>query len=119
MIFAKPVFLCLTGGTCASQEGTCASQGSNYGSVFCTFASYKETIAKPGENLYFRVHFTKIVPHKIFCGWHSDGRIPALSDSLPPPSARPGPGMAHRLVAYTPTANLPFIMVSTQNCLAL
>ena len=28
----------------ASQGGTCASQGSNYGSVFCTFASYKETI---------------------------------------------------------------------------
>ena len=70
------------GGMCALEGGTCASHGGNCGSLLYTFASYKETISKPEENLYFRVHFTKIVPRKIFCALPSDGWIPALSDSL-------------------------------------
>ena len=32
--------------------------------------------------MYFRVHFTKIVPRKIFCASPSDGQMAALSDTL-------------------------------------
>ena len=88
MIFAKHVFLCLTRRQfyltgrqlCLTWRhfyltgGTCASQGSNCGLLLHTFASYKETIAKPGENLYFAFTSPKLCLAKYFVSRHPMAR---------------------------------------------
>ena len=37
---------------------------------------------KPKPEMYFRDHFTKIVPYKIFCALPSDGKTATLYDTL-------------------------------------
>ena len=57
------------GGNCASQGRICASQEA--------FVPHRDVIEA------FRVNFTKIVPHKIFCASPPGGQEATLSDTLP------------------------------------